>query len=205
MNEGVQLIVMCKAPVSGFVKTRLSPPFSADEATAIHQAMAESVIERVSAMFSNIWVGTDDVTHPYFERFDLPIVDQGEGDLGDRMARLTSRAFADGASAALIVGTDSPHMPGSRLASAVGMLASFDVVVGPVEDGGYDLIAMNGAYTDLFRQIQWGSGVVLEQTLQRANTGGISVGQLDVSFDLDTPESLERAKLLWSPTLQAKK
>jgi len=205
MNESVHLIVMCKAPVSGLVKTRLSPPYSADEAAAIHQAMAETVIGRNSTMFSNSWVATDNVTHPFFERFDLPLVDQGEGDLGDRMARLTSKAFAEGASAVLIVGTDSPHMPDSRLTRAVEMLGSFDAVVGPVEDGGYDLIAMNDAYTDLFCEIQWGSGSVLGQTLQRANKSAISLGQLDISFDLDTPEDLERAKPLWSPMLQVEK
>jgi len=205
MNDSVHLIVMCKAPVSGFVKTRLSPPYSADEAAAIYRAMAETVISRNSTMFSNTWIAADDTTHPFFKRFNLPIVDQGEGDLGNRMTRLTSKAFAEGAAAVLFVGTDSPHMPESRLTRAVEMLGSFDAVVGPVEDGGYDLITMNGAYTDLFREIQWSSGLVLDQTLQRANASGISIGQLDVSFDLDTAESLERAKPLWSPMLQARK
>jgi len=198
MNMSVHLIVMCKAPVSGFVKTRLSPPYSADEAAAIHQAMAETVIGRSSTMFSNIWIATDDVTHPFFERFNLPLVGQGEGNLGERMARLTDKAFAKGASAVLIVGTDSPHMQESRLTRAVEMLGSFDVVIGPVEDGGYDLIAMNGAHTELFREIQWSSGLVLGQTLERAKAGGISIGQLDVSFDLDTAECLERARSLWT-------
>ena len=201
MNEYAHLIVMCKAPVSGFVKTRLSPPYSADEAAAIYQAMAETVIGRNSAVFSNIWIATDDVTHPFFRRFDLPLVDQGKGDLGDRMARLTSKAFEKGASAVLIVGTDSPHMPKSRLTRSVEMLGSFDVVIGPVEDGGYDLIAMNGAYTELFQEIEWSSGLVLGQTLERAKAAGISIGQLDVSFDLDTAESLERARPLWAPPI----
>ncbi|HKI60275.1 MAG TPA: DUF2064 domain-containing protein, partial [Mariprofundaceae bacterium] len=164
-------------------------------------AMAETVIGRNSTMFSNIWIATDDVTHPFFERFDLPLVDQGAGNLGDRMTRLTIKAFAEGASAVLIVGTDSPHMPESRLTSAVEMLGSSDAVVGPVEDGGYDLIAMNGAYTELFREIQWSSGWVLDQTLLRGKAAGISIGQLDVGFDLDTAESLERARTIWAPTI----
>ena len=202
MNEHAHLIVMCKAPVSGCVKTRLSPPYSADEAAAIHQAMAEAVIGRNSTIISNSWIATDDVTHPFFERFDLPLVDQGDGDLGERMARLTRKAFSEGAKAVLIVGTDSPHMPESRLPRAVEMLGSFDVVIGPVEDGGYDLIAMNSAYTELFREIQWSSEVVLDQTLERAKAGGISIGELDISFDLDTAESLERAKSLWTSPIQ---
>jgi len=198
MNENVHLIIMCKAPVLGAVKTRLSPPYTADEATEIYKAMAETVVERTSSFFSNGWIASDDVEHPFFMHFDWPVKAQGDGDLGDRMARLTSKAFAEGARAVLIVGTDSPHMPESRLSRAVEMLGSFDAVVGPVEDGGYDLIAMNGAYTELFREIQWSSGLVLDQTLERAKASGISIGQLDVSFDLDTAESLERARSLWA-------
>ena len=198
--DAVQVIVMCKAPVAGRVKTRLMSVYSAEEACSIHMAMATTVVERASRMFPHVTIAADDVSHPFFEQFGLPIVEQGEGDLGTRMSRLMQRAFADGAEAVLFLGTDSPHMAESRFQMAAEALLEGDVVLGPVEDGGYDLIAMGKPWPELFEGVAWGSEKVLEQTLQRAKKINVSVELLDESFDLDTPESLERAKSFWSPT-----
>lgn len=186
--------------MAGRVKTRLIPIYSAEEACEIHKAMAETVIRRASAISPKCYIASDDVLHPFFEQFDLPVIAQGGGDLGARMSRLMVHAFDDGAEAVLFLGTDSPHMPESRLNRAIEILNVFDVVVGPVEDGGYDLIAMKRPVAELFEGVHWGSEHVLAETLQRAEAAGVSIGQLDVSFDLDTPESLERAKPLWSPS-----
>lgn len=197
--DGVHAIIMCKAPVVGGVKTRLTSVYSETEAAEIHQAMAGTVIRRTASMFSNCRIAADDVLHPFFESFGLPLVAQGEGDLGARMSRLMVDAFNSGAQAVLFLGTDSPHMESSRLTEAVKQLETYDVVVGPVEDGGYDLIAMKRPHIELFTNIRWGSEHVLDETRQRAKASGISTGLLAVSFDLDTPESLERAKPLWAP------
>ena len=201
MNESVHLIVMCKAPIAGRVKTRLTPIFSVEEAATIHKAMATTVIERAARLFSNVTIAADDVSHPFFKPFGLPVVEQGEGDLGARMNRLMLKTFDDGAEATMFLGTDSPHMGESRLQAAVEALSGSNVVLGPVEDGGYDLIAMSGPYHQLFDGIAWGSEQVLKQTIQQAENFNVSVALLDESFDLDTPESLERAKPLWSPVV----
>lgn len=195
--DNVHAIIMCKAPVAGRVKTRLMPSYSAEEATTIHRAMAKTVIERTSRIFPDSCIATDDVSDPFFGQFDLPLVDQGEGDLGKRMSRLMSRAFGDGAGAVLFLGTDSPHMPESRLAEAIKMLDGHDAVIGPVEDGGYDLIAMGRPCPELFTAIDWGSERVLQQSRKRAEEASVSLALLDEGFDLDTPESLERAADIW--------
>jgi rSAM/selenodomain-associated transferase 1 len=194
----MHVIIMCKAPVAGRVKTRLTPPYSADEAADIYRAMAETVIERTSNIFSNVRIASDDILHPFFEGFNLPLVAQGEGDLGDRMSRLMQQAFNDGADSVLFLGTDSPHMPDSRLVEAVDRLNDHDVVVGPVEDGGYDLIAMNRPCPKLFENISWSTEHVLQQTIQKAEAASISLTLLDISYDLDTPESLQRAAPVWN-------
>ena len=202
MNEGMdnrlRVIIMCKAPVAGCVKTRLMPVYMADEAADIHKAMAKTVFERASCLFSDTWIASDDVSHPFFEQFDLPLIDQGEGDLGERMSRLMLNAFNNGAEAVLFLGTDSPHMPESRLVEAVEQLNDHDVVVGPVEDGGYDLIAVNRPCPKLFENISWSTEHVLLQTMQQAEAASISLTLLDMGYDLDTPESLRRADAIWN-------
>jgi len=175
--------------------------YSAEEACDIHRAMAKTVIERAARLFPNVTIAADDVSHPFFERFELPVVEQGEGDLGARMNWLMLKAFDDGAEAVMFLGTDSPHMAESRLQAAVEALSRGEVVLGPVEDGGYDLVAMGKPYPQLFEGIAWSSEQVLKQTMQQATGINVPVALLDESFDLDTPESLERVKALWSPTI----
>ncbi len=194
----MRVIIMCKAPVAGHVKTRFTPAFTPEDAALLHQSMAEGVIRSTSALFSDTWIASDDISHPFFGRFKLRLIDQGEGDLGDRMSRLLQMAFRDGADSVLFLGTDSPHMPDSRLHSAAEFLGRNDVVIGPVEDGGYDLIAMKSPYQELFSQIRWSSEHVLQETLQHVERLHLKLKLLDMSYDLDTPESLHRAAPVWN-------
>jgi rSAM/selenodomain-associated transferase 1 len=208
----IQLFIMCKAPVAGSVKTRLLShkvngearegalgQYSADEAAALYASMAETVIHRASRLFDHVCIAADDPAHPFFSAFDLPLCSQGDGDLGQRMSRLMLQGFADGADAVMFLGTDSPHMPDSRLLQAATALQNHDVVIGPVEDGGYDLIAMT-APENVFNNITWSSGEVLEQTLSHIQRLELSCLQLDSSFDIDYPEDIERAAQAgWQP------
>jgi rSAM/selenodomain-associated transferase 1 len=159
------LIIMCKAPVEGKVKTRLMAKYTAAEAMLWHQAMAITVIERAKRLFQDVWLAVDDTAHPFFEAFELPLYPQGTGDLGMRMTHLLEQASQNNFEKILFLGTDSPHMPDERLLHAASALNEYDVVLGAVEDGGYDLIAMNGVCPMLFSDISWSSEHVLKQTL----------------------------------------
>ncbi len=197
----MHVIIMCKAPVPGCVKTRLTPHYSSAEAAAIHQAMAATVIRRAATIFSNVSIACDDMEHPFFKHFPLNKIPQGGGNLGVRLIRLMKQAFTDGNQSVLFLGTDSPHMSASRLYKAVELLSQFDAVVGPVEDGGYDLITMKHPFPELFRKIPWGSQHVLKETMQIAEASGIRMGLLDMDFDLDRVEDLERAAPVWRPSI----
>jgi len=178
--------------VAGRVKTRLYTRYSADQAAEIYRQMATAVIERAAILFKHVWIAADDPAHPFFAAFGLPVRDQGEGDLGARMDRLMKQAFAEGAEAVLFVGSDSPHMPEARLFATAEALNDHDLVIGPVEDGGYDLIAMRSPWP-VFEDIAWSSGRVLAQTLAHIERLGLDCRQLDTGFDIDTPEDLERS------------
>ncbi len=187
------VVVMCKAPVPGQVKTRLMRRYSAIEAAKLHAAMATTVITRAERLLGGVVIAADDVDHPFFQRFSLPVVAQGSGDLGSRMERMVQLVFAQGAvDGLLLLGTDAPHMQASRLLQAVEMLKRHEVVVGPVEDGGYDLLAMRAPYA-LFDGVAWSSEYVLRQTVARAAALSLSVGELPYSFDVDNPEDIDRA------------
>lgn len=189
----IQPIVFCKAPVPGRVKTRLMPAFSPEAAARLHAAMAECVIRRALARWPWTWVAADDPSHPFFQDVEARVVAQGEGDLGDRMGRCARMAFDLGRGGVLLLGTDSPHMSRARMHMAERLLEHADVVLGPVEDGGYDLLAMRGMFGALFQGIPWGSAGVRATTLQRAREAGLSVRLLSMGFDVDTPADVARA------------
>ncbi len=189
---GIQIIIMCKAPVPGRVKTRLMTSFTADDAARIHSAMATTVIHRAAKLFESVSIAADDTQHAFFQAFGLPIIAQGEGNLGERMARLAGRAFSKHAGGVLFLGTDSPHMTEKRLQQAAEGLRESDVVVGPVEDGGYDLIGLSGDWS-VFDSVEWSSGKVLNQTLSNCRDLGLSCKQFETSFDVDTAADLTRA------------
>lgn len=199
-DNSTLVIIMCKAPVAGKVKTRLMCQYTAAEAAAWHKAMASTVIHRAKRLFQHVWLAVDDVEHDFFSRFKLPVHAQGEGDLGMRMQRMLEQGAHSGFKYVLFLGTDSPHMPDKRLLQAASGLQDYDVVLGAVEDGGYDLIALNNAYGMLFTGITWSSEHVLQQTLAIAQAQGLRSLVLDTSFDVDTPAMLERARQAgWSP------
>ncbi len=187
------VIIMCKAPLPGKVKTRLAVEYGEEGAAALHQKMAEMVIRRVMDIFPIVWLAADDPSHPFFTQVPCHVVAQGEGDLGARMCRLMHQGFDEGADAVLFLGTDSPHMPGLRLLEAQDALREYDVVIGPVEDGGYDLIGMAAPCDRLFYEIPWSSSHVFTSTLSRVAENELSVECLEVGFDIDTPEDFRRA------------
>jgi len=196
----MRLVVMCKAPVAGRVKTRLMPQYSAEAAADLHASMARTVVARARGLFEEVVVAADDPAHPFFDTLDVAVAWQGEGSLGERMAGLLLQASSEGAEHVMFVGTDSPHMPATRLAEAADLLASHDVVFGPVEDGGYDLVAVAGNYPQLFEGIDWGTSAVLRQSLLRAESLGLVVGLLALSFDVDSADDLKRAMASgWKP------
>jgi len=196
MYADVRVIIMTKAPVSGQVKTRLMTHYTADEAAAIYRAMATVVIERAQCLFCDIWLAADDPQHAFFQTFSLPVRAQGGGDLGWRMTRLMQEHFRQCAKPVLFLGCDSPHMPDVRLHQAVSQLLDHDVVIGPVEDGGYDLIALRDCHAGMFADIPWSTADVLERTRRQARALDLHYCELNCGFDIDTPEDLLRSGFL---------
>jgi len=195
MKRGLLIrpVIMCKAPVPGKVKTRLTPALSHAQAAALYAAMAGIVIHRALRLFPNAWIAADDDDHPFFAPFGAPVLAQGGGDLGERMQRMVRRAVGYGADAVLLLGSDSPHMSDARLLAAQRSLQTCDVVLGPVQDGGYDLLAVRGHWPDLLDGVVWSSPDVLSQTLANVRFLGLKSVCLSMGYDLDTFDDVQKA------------
>ncbi len=194
------LVVFSRYPVPGATKTRLIPALGAEGAAAQQRAMTEHTLQTAlpfgletltqvrytggSRHEMRDWLG------PRFE-----YVEQGGGDLGERMLRAFTENFAQACGKVVIIGTDCPALDACVTHRAFLALDDHDLVIGPASDGGYYLIglrihAAGDELSGLFQQIEWGGEHVRRDTLANAKRLGLSVGQLDVLDDIDYAEDL---------------
>ena len=182
-----RLAIFARAPVRGRVKTRLAQSVGADVALDVYERLVALTLQKLASgsgrFVSEVWL--EGVAAPsYFEGFR--VIPQPSGDLGTRMAA----AFESGVTA--LVGTDIPPMTASYVDRALDALTSADVVLGPVADGGYCLIAMNAPHPALFDGISWSTGGVVTETLAVAKRMSLAVTMLDELWDVDDEADLRR-------------
>jgi rSAM/selenodomain-associated transferase 1 len=184
--------VFARTPEPGRVKTRLIPVLRAAEAAELYEALLLDTIDVVESCARTVVAFTPSGGRRTLERLLGPrrrLLPQGPGDLGQRLARVFGLLCERG-QPAMIVGSDCPAMTASRIRSAADRLRRADVVIGPSLDGGYDLIGLGRSRPELFRDIPWSTGSVLETTLDRAREASLRVELLEATRDLDTPEDL---------------
>ncbi len=211
----VELIIMAKAPEPGRVKTRLTPALSPERAAALQAALTEDAVAlsvtTASLMTSPCAAAparrlrvslacSPSADHPFFQqlaaRRGVGLLEQGGGDLGERMDRLQRRAFELGALAVIFIGVDAPAVTGACLPAALARLDEASVVIGPAEDGGYTLLGSIRPTPALFVDMPWGTGQVLERTRQRLRAEEVDWAELEPGWDVDRPADLMRLKTL---------
>ncbi len=190
MRDDCQCIIMAKSPVHGRVKTRLTPYYSHAEALVWHKKMCRAVIAQSTRLFQHVTLATDDIHHSFWQEFDLPLMDQGTGDLGQRLTHVVEYQASFNWKPLIFIGTDSPHMPDNRLLAAADALHDHHLVIAPVEDGGYNLIGMANPINGLFHGTSWGTSNVCKQTVAQAK--GVQICILAMHYDIDTAEDLQR-------------
>ncbi len=191
-----RIIVFCKAPVAGTVKTRLIPSLGEEGARQIHEELADRTIR--TSMASGlapviIWAAPD-TSHAFFRGIDGVELRAQEGDdLGARMHHALSSTLADANVArAVLIGTDCPVIDAPYLDAALVALESHDAVLGPAEDGGYGLIGLREPCGEAFTGVEWGSDRVAAQTCSRLNRKGFNWALLPLIWDVDRPEDVRR-------------
>lgn len=119
------------------------------------------------------------------------VIPQPDGTLGDRMAGVMRELLDGGARAVALIGSDLPRLQTAQLTRAFALLGDDpqSVVLGPADDGGYYLIAARHV-PDLFRNIEWGSRGVLEQTRAAAASCRTRLHLVDSILDVDTVSDL---------------
>lgn len=192
------VVVFVKYPEPGKVKTRLAAEIGNELACEFYKVfmaetfalLAESRADKIMVAFAPPARETDfqKLIPSGFERFPQ----RGDG-LGERITYAFEDAFARGARKVLAFGSDSPTVPPGFLHDAFNALEEDDAVVGPTFDGGYYLIGLKSRQAGLFRNINWSSATVLQETLHAAARLKLRIVQTDAWYDIDDLGSLRRA------------
>ena len=203
-------VVFAKEPEPGKVKTRMTPPFSPDEAVLLYTAFIGDVCATIASCASGgdrrvlSAPGRGGATLAAIAKeHGFEIVEQIGADLGARMAKALGDEIAAGAGAVVLVGSDSPTLPADAVHEGVRRLhlnSKSTAVIGPAGDGGYWLIGAAGAVPDLFAGIAWSTRDVLSQTLARAGAKKIDLTLLPFWYDVDDVADVKMldAHLGWS-------
>jgi rSAM/selenodomain-associated transferase 1 len=189
--------MVCKAPIAGQSKTRLSPPLSAEQCAGLSACFIQDVAATIASQGPDVApyaVYTPAGSEPALREL-LPdhfrLLLQGGGDLGARLIRATADLLAPGRAGAVLVNSDGPTLPGSILRAAVDAVRSGDsVVLSPALDGGYTLIGLAKPHPEVFTGIPWSTASVYQTTLERAREAALAVTNVPSWYDVDDLASL---------------
>ena len=198
------LAVMAKAPRPGKVKTRLSPPLTPDQASALNICFIRDTTENIqqvteasnsAGLVAYTPVGDESAFDGLLPAgFEL-LAQRGDG-FGERLLYACEDLFSCGFSSVCLIDSDSPTMSQDALLQAVEKLsrAGDRMVLGASDDGGYYLIGLKRLHHRVFEQIDWSTERVFEQTLERAREIGLTTELLPTWYDVDDAATLERLR-----------
>lgn len=191
----LRVVVFAKAPQPGRVKTRLIPALGAAGAARLAARMLEHTLAQALAA----GIGTVELRmspapgSPAWAATPLPPAiscrDQGDGDLGARMARAARDALTTDA-AVLLIGTDCPALDAVRLRTAAARLCDHDAVLHRAADGGYPLLGLRVFDPGLFEDMPWSTPAVAGLTLARLAALDRTVWLGETLADVDVPADL---------------
>ena len=195
-----QLIVLAKAPVPGRVKTRLTPPFTPQEAALLAEAaLADTLEAGASASFARHTLAIDDPrAAPGALRAELPArfevsPQRGKG-LDERIAAAFDDAYAEIALPVVLIGMDTPQVTPGLLETVAHLLAAgdADAVFGPAEDGGFWLLGLRRPDPGLILGVPMSADHTGRVQLERLRDAGLRVRQVPELLDVDTAADAER-------------
>ena len=191
-----RLVVFAKAPQPGHAKTRLIPALGARGAAALAQRLLAHALQQ--ALQAGIGPVELCMSPPpgdtAWEKIAIPAAVlrtvQGEGDLGERMARAVRRVTADDGRPVLLMGSDCPALTAAVIREAARQLPTHAALLVPVADGGYVLVGLKSPCPTLFGQMPWSTATVAAETLSRMAALGLKVWQGPLLHDIDEPADL---------------
>jgi rSAM/selenodomain-associated transferase 1 len=185
----VQLVVIAKEPLPGFVKTRLCPPCTEAEAAQIAEAALARTLDVVRSVPATRHVLALDGTPGGWLPAGFEVIAQRPGGLGARLQGVFDDCFAECDEPVIILGMDTPQVRGAHLHRAASLLHDgSSAVLGPASDGGYWLIGLRHNGARLFDDVPMSVGHTRAHQVASLRFNGYTVAEVDELRDIDLPD-----------------
>jgi uncharacterized protein len=191
-----QLLVITKAPVPGRSKTRLSPPCTPEQASAVAGAAVGDTLDVVRATPVTRRVVALDGEPGDLDLTGCDVVPQVDGDLGRRLAAAFAdamssgaRSGADGDLPTLLIGMDTPQVTSELLTACLDELLAAGpgtAVLGAAPDGGWWALGLHSPDpAAVLADVPMSRDDTAERTREALEDAGLSVRDLPVLTDID--------------------
>ena len=191
-----KIIIFTRYPTPGASKTRLIPALGADGAADLQRKMTEYILKELQKLQGTVdieicYTGASNTEMLSWLGNNYKYSEQRAGDLGDRMLQAFSDSFNNGYKSIVVIGADCPSITNKVLHNAFIALESNDVVLGPATDGGYYLIGLHAANSEIFKGIKWSTDTVLSDTKNNIYQQNLKLHLLEELSDIDEPDDLQ--------------
>jgi rSAM/selenodomain-associated transferase 1 len=201
-----RVVLFAREPVAGRVKTRLAREIGKGPATALYGSFLEDLAAALPhpARWDALLAHAEPEPGPFLSATFRPpwrLLPQGEGSLGERLARAVGAARENEGNDVVVVGSDAPTLSRRDLEAAFRALDDgADVVFAPAPDGGFSLVGLNGASGpwEFFESARWSTAHALEDCRGSVEAGGRRVELLEEIPDVDVLEDLETLMAIFS-------
>jgi rSAM/selenodomain-associated transferase 1 len=184
--ESVALLVLAKEPLPGRAKTRLTPPYTPQQAAQLASAALRDTLDVVSRTPAARKVLVFDGDGRDWRPPGFELIPQRGAGLAERLGA----AFAAVRGPALLIGMDTPQLTSALLLDAMRALADRDVdaVLGPALDGGYWSVGLRRWIPGAFAGVPMSSPLTLPRQRARLRELGLRIREQRPLQDVDTVE-----------------
>lgn len=185
------IIFFTRTPELGQTKTRLSPYLKDEEILSISYKLIENQYREIK--------NTGDEYKIYFsgklpEDIDKKYLIPQSGDgLGEKMGNAIKSELKN-RDKVVLLGSDLIGLDSIKIKKCLDKLNDYDVVLAPTYDGGYGLVGMR-KYYDIFSDITYSNGEVLQNTIKRIESFGLSYYLTEKILDIDEYVDLVRLEV----------
>jgi len=197
MKTDKALILFCRRPVAGKVKTRLAAALGGEVTARLYSCFLKDLSRAALKSGAEIFLfhtppAGDGRALKRLLKEDFKYLSQRGADLGERMLNAFISVFRAGFKKAVIIGSDIPDLRAADLRAAFRALDEKHAVIGPAYDGGYYLLGFDreNFQPGVFAGMPWSSPDVFSLTMKRLREGGRRPARLKKRHDIDTLKDL---------------
>ena len=203
-NHPNLLLIFTRNPELGKAKTRLAKTVGDETALEIYKFLLEktrdvsSKVTSDRAVYYSVKIRENDI-------WDSTIYQKHQQvgkDLGIRMLNAFKNGFEAGYEKVMIIGSDLYDLTSENIENAFNELNNNDLVIGPAEDGGYYLLGMNSLHSTIFKNKNWGTETVREDTLSDLKDKKVKL--LEFKNDIDIYEDIVNIPEIMSTFINSK-